>query len=280
MGSVIAAVAVATLLLLDSASGFQFPRTPDVLQRFSSPRIQQSLSSQVVDIFTSARVVEDEAQLLSSDIVSDGGDQPNVPTTMQDAISTFLTVGDQGPLYVIFSILAFASWRVQLSSLEAVDGIIFGATVLFWSFQEHFLHEKVLHSKSDWVGKEIHQGHHEKPFYHISIDPAPLLLGWMLTAHFAFRTVLPLPLALTATMAYSMSGLFYEWAHYIVHTKVRFQSKFWKRVKENHLRHHVVSDEYWFAFSMPAMDDLFRTNPSVRQVRKQLEEEKRRRAVE
>jgi hypothetical protein len=267
-----------TVLLLqsDGAYGFQFPGTPDFLQRLPLPtcRIQQSLSSQVVDdVFAPTRVTNEGQP--SSDLVNADQDKQAVPTTMQDAVRTFLFVGHYGPLCVVFSVLAFASWRMQLTSVDAVDFGVFGATVLFWSFQEHFLHEKVLHSKMDWVGKDIHQGHHDKPFYHISIDPAPLLLGWMLTAHLAFRTSLPLPLALTATVAYGMSGLFYEWAHYIVHTKVRFKSKFWKRVKENHLRHHVVSDEYWFAFSMPAMDDLFHTNPSVRQVKKRLEEEKR-----
>ena len=163
-----------------------------------------------------------------------------------------------------------------MSSLQMLDVVLFVATVTFWSFQEHFLHEKVLHSKIDWIGKDIHQSHHEKPFYHISIEPAPLLLGWLFLAHVLLRAILPLPLALTATVAYSSSGLFYVWAHFIVHTKVRFRSNFWRRVKENHMRHHMVSDEYWFAFSMPSMDDLFNTNPPVRQVKRQQNEEKRR----
>ena len=34
------------------------------------------------------------------------------------------------------------------------------------------------------------------------------------------------------------------------------------------MRHHLVDDRYWYAFSVPAMDDLFDTNPDVRDVRK------------
>jgi hypothetical protein len=153
------------------------------------------------------------------------------------------------------------------SQLGVPDVIVFATTVLFWSFQEHFLHDKVLHSKADWIGKDIHQTHHEKPYYHISLDPATLLIGWMLAAHCFFQLVLPLPLALTATVAYSSAGLFYEWAHYIVHTRVKGSTKFWKRVKQNHMRHHLVSENYWYAFSLPWIDDWFQTNPDVRQVR-------------
>jgi len=202
-------------------------------------------------------------------------DENTVPTTMKEAFYKFFFTGDRGPLCVVISILSFTVARSQIPSFGVADALVFGGTILFWSFQEHFLHEKVLHSKVDWVGKEIHQTHHQRPYYHISVDPAPLLLGWMFTAHLVFRSLLPYHLALTATIAYSLSGMFYEWAHYIVHTKVRFRSKFWKRVKENHLRHHVVCDEFWFAFSMPIMDDLFGTNPSVRQVKRQMDEKKR-----
>ena len=167
--------------------------------------------------------------------------------------------------------MAFITWRIQLNSFHVfLDGLVFGSTVIFWALQEHFLHDKILHSQVDWYGKDIHQTHHDQPYYHISIDPAPLLLGWMLTAHIVFTLLLPLPLAVTATLAYSMSGMFYEWAHYIVHTKVRFRNPFWKKVKENHLRHHVVSDKYWFAFSIPYMDDLFHTNPSVVEVQRKM----------
>lgn len=198
-----------------------------------------------------------------------------VPSTMEEAIRTFVLAGDHGPVYVLFAILSFLTWRAQISSFEFADGLVFSATACFWSLQEHVLHDKVLHSEKEWVGKEIHQQHHAQPYYHVSIDPAPLLLGWMFIAHLAFRMLLPLPLALTATIAYSLSGIFYEWAHYIVHTKVRFRSKFWKRVKENHLRHHVVSDEFWFAFSMPFIDDLFHTNPSVVEVKQKLPKAKK-----
>ena len=200
--------------------------------------------------------------------------EEDVPTEMIDAIRTFFFCGDGGPLYVTMSICSFLAWRINLAPvLTLMDSVVFVSTIIFWSFQEHFLHEKVLHSTFDWFGKEIHQGHHDKPYHQISIDPASLLLGWMVSAHVLFRLLLPLPLALTATIAYSLAGMGYEWAHYIVHTKVRFKSRFWKRVRENHTRHHLINHNYWFAFSLPWIDNVFGTNPPVRAV-KRLERKK------
>ena len=257
------------------AHGFHFQRVTrgvaknsGFASRIALPATSQLIKSQFESSPESTDVVMAEI------MASDGDDE--APSTMRDALRIFFLTDDFGPLLVIISILTFVEMRIQTSSLEMLDGLVFAATVIFWSFQEHFLHQKVLHSKVDWIGKDIHQSHHEKPFYHISIEPAPLLLGWLFLAHVLLRAILPLPLALTATVAYSSSGLFYVWAHFIVHTKVRFRSSFWRRVKENHMRHHMVSDQYWFAFSMPSMDDLFNTNPPVRQVKRQQNEEKRR----
>lgn len=260
-----------TCVAMEPANGFvsHHGHLPSQTQRF--------LSSKAIDVILQKDAREGRRK--PTDTTDDTHNAAGIPKTMRDAVQTFFLTGDHGPLYVVISILMFSSWRIQMSSIGTIDALLFGATVLFWSFQEHFLHEKVLHSTTDWIGKDIHQGHHDKPYYHISIDSAPLLLGWMFTAHLAFRALLPLPLALTATVAYSLSGLFYEWAHYVVHTKVRFRSQFWKRVKENHLRHHVVSDKYWFAFSMPAMDDLFQTNPSVQQVKRAIEEDRRQKRI-
>jgi hypothetical protein len=141
--------------------------------------------------------------------------------------------------------------------------------VIFWWFQEHEMHLHLLHSKFDWMGKRIHEEHHEKPYFHISIDPAGLMIGWLAAVHILFRCILPLPLAVSATLGYGLSGLWYEWAHYIVHTKVRPRHAFWKQMRNHHIHHHLVDDRYWLGFSVPAIDNLFGTNPTIQQVKKE-----------
>lgn len=119
------------------------------------------------------------------------------------------------------------------------------------------------------MGKEIHESHHQKPYFNISIDPAWLMVAWLATAHALMRVILPLPLALSATLGYASAGLVYEWAHYIVHTRVKPPNAFWKRVRDNHVRHHLVDDRYWLSFTLPMVDDLFGTNPSLAQVKRE-----------
>ena len=95
------------------------------------------------------------------------------------------------------------------------------------------------------------------------------MVSWLGAAHVLLRLVLPLPLALSATLGYASAGLFYEWAHYIVHTRVKPPNAFWKRVRDNHIRHHLVDDRYWLSFTLPIVDDIFGTNPSVEDVKRQ-----------
>jgi sterol desaturase/sphingolipid hydroxylase (fatty acid hydroxylase superfamily) len=197
---------------------------------------------------------------------------------MTQALRVFFLSGDYGPSMIVATIVGMTQWRLQSNySTSWSDVAVFFAAILLWSFQEYFLHDQVLHSDQDWWGKQIHQEHHDKPYYHVSIDPAPLLLGWMMVAHVVlFRCWLPLPLAVSATLGYSVAGLFYEWTHYIVHTKVRFRgwtSRFWIRVRDNHVRHHRICSDYWYAFSVPWMDDLFRSNPTVQDVQRRLRRE-------
>ena len=205
-----------------------------------------------------------------------------VPKTMPQAIRTFFFSGDYGPSMIVCLLVGLTKYRLDMTTTAAITGMdaaVFASSIVFWWIQEHILHDKVLHSTADWMGKDIHQGHHDKPYYHVSIDSAGLLIGWMVTAHFLlFRWWLPLPLALSATLGYSIAGLFYEWAHFIVHTKVRFRglgSRFWTTVRDNHVRHHRISSKYWYAFSVPWIDDLFQSNPDVRDVQKQLRLERK-----
>jgi hypothetical protein len=49
---------------------------------------------------------------------------------------------------------------------------------------------------------------------------------------------------------------------------VKPPNAFWKRVRDNHIRHHLVDDRYWLSFTLPLVDDIFGTNPSVDDVKR------------
>jgi hypothetical protein len=202
-------------------------------------------------------------------IESDTESVEEVPKTMAEALDRFFLGPDRGPICVVGILTGFLSWRGMMmeSSVGSSDALVFATAVVFWWFQEHVMHERVLHSDVEWFGKEIHRGHHNKPYFHVSIDPAGLILGWLAVAHVVLRLLLPADLAVSASIGYAGSGLIYEWAHYVSHTRVKPFNEFWKQVRDNHIKHHMVDNRYWFAFSLPAIDDWFGTNPPVHEVK-------------
>ena len=213
-----------------------------------------------------------------------GEEEEVIPSTWSQAIHRFFLGKDIGPLLVVITISTFIYKRYQLLSINPpsiTELSIFITTILFWWVQEYFIHRVLLHSTYNWFGKSYHRQHHHKNYYHVAIDPPELLLGWLFTANFIIRMVV-LPnqhqyhLCLSATIGYSLAGLVYEWSHYIVHTKVQPPSssasssssllsslliKWYTKMRENHMQHHLIDSRYWYAFSVTQMDDLFWTNP-------------------
>ena len=259
---------VATLfLLMGRSESFHLPFMP-AHSTSSSTHDAFTISQPLIRSFKT-RSVGSAASLVALSEAKAVDHTSKVPSSIGEAIQLFFFGDEKGPICVVGMLAAMSVGRVQLGGLSEVDAIAFLGTVVFWWIQEHVLHEKVLHSDMDWMGKEIHNGHHQKPYFHISIDPAPLMVGWLTAVHLFLKLILPPPLALSATLGYATAGLFYEWAHYIVHTRVKPLNSFWKRVRDNHIKHHLVDDRYWFSFTVPEVDDLFGTNPSVDDVKRE-----------
>jgi len=204
--------------------------------------------------------------------------EETVPSTWSHALQRFF-IREPGPPLVLLSISGFIYTRIQSSMPFSIAELsILASSIIVWWIQEYFFHRILLHSPFQWIGKSIHRTHHGKTYFHISIDPPELLLGWLFAAHFILKSVLPWHYCLSVTIGYALAGLVYEWSHYIVHTKVRPPSssfflsetfsRLFSQMRDNHMRHHLVDDRYWYAFSVPAMDDLFETNPDVKEVRK------------
>ena len=239
------------------------------------------------------------------------GEELLVPSTWSQALHRFF-LGDIGPPLVVLTISGFIFTRCQLLSttpLSITELSIFASSIVLWWGQEYFFHRILLHSPFHWIGKSIHRAHHDKDYFHISIDPPALLLGWLFAAHFIIKALIPQwHLCLAATIGYSLAGLVYEWSHYIVHTKVKpriitstttttssslynkqqrqspppspqrmiilpLLMRGYAKMRDNHIRHHLVDSRYWYAFSVTEMDDLFHTNPDVKELQKMKKKE-------
>ena len=206
-----------------------------------------------------------------------------IPRDMNQALRRFFFHRDKGPLIMVFCILTACLYRLHLhwnppmlhtsysyyssslSSITVMDGLVFILAMVFWWIQEYFIHQKLLHSNFDWIGKTIHEQHHTQSYFHISIDPPTLMVPWLLVIYFILQLWLPYPLSLSAMIGYALAGMGYEWIHYLVHTKVPLKHNgYLETIRNLHIRHHLVSHENYFSFSMPFIDDIMQTNPSTR----------------
>lgn len=207
-------------------------------------------------------------------------DDEKVPTDIPSALQRFFFGKDHGPKIIVLAVGILLQIRLgsslvftSLSSLEAlgpltiIDLIAALSAIVFWWFQEHFMHRHMLHSKLQWIGKAIHELHHNKPYFSISIDPPSLIVGWFAVVFLILIALSPnFSIAISAMIGYSIAGLFYEWTHYVVHTRVVPKNPFFRRLRDHHMRHHLFDDSYWFAFTLPQIDNLFQTNPNVKEM--------------
>ena len=74
-----------------------------------------------------------------------------------------------------------------------------------------------------------------------------------------------------ATVASAMFGVTlaifqYEWVHYVAHVPYQPRTRVGRWLKQYHLRHHFISEKFWFGVSNPSMDFIGRTYKAARDV--------------
>jgi hypothetical protein len=66
-------------------------------------------------------------------------------------------------------------------------------------------------------GRRIHEGHHAKPYFHVSIDAPDLVASVLAAATLVWHAVFGRgALGATASLAYVATGLVYLFTHYLV----------------------------------------------------------------
>lgn len=191
----------------------------------------------------------------------------NVPTTARGAMETYF--GHPTAKFICSMLWLSVSARLCVGGLSFADVFAGVLTTAFWTIQEWIIHDKLLHSETAWFGETVHRWHHELPYYHVSMDGLGLASVW-------FATVAVLLIGygvwagvlgpcLTALAAYTLCGGLYEAAHFLAHTRVPLPPIL-NRIRRHHTHHHTVSDAHWLAFTVPAVDSLFGTNPNAKDV--------------
>lgn len=196
-----------------------------------------------------------------------GGQEQEVPTTLPGALATFFT--HPSAAMIVCALAGLVCWRAQLPVQHpAADAAVAGAVAAGWCVQEWVIHAWLLHSPFDWMGRRIHVGHHQRPYFHVSIDDPPIVLAFMAVSLTAFWFGFGgSELAVTASLSYFAMGLLYEYTHFIVHTRYLPHSKLGKAIRMHHMLHHTRNEAYWLAFIVPQVDALFGTAPQPGSVR-------------
>ena len=191
----------------------------------------------------------------------------DVPATRRQAISTFFA--HPTARFISGALVLALAVRARLGPPTPADALAVVATATFWAFQEWAIHDKLLHSAHSWFGETVHRWHHELPYYHVSLDGLGLAAVWfsvVATLLVAFGALTAtMPACVSALASYTLCGGLYEAAHYLAHTRVPLPPAL-RAIRRHHCRHHTVSDSYWLAFTVPAIDTLLGTNPRPQDV--------------
>ena len=197
--------------------------------------------------------------------------------TLRDARRVFFSEASPWLLTTI----AFSAWVGRLvygGALGLEDALIAIAVVVYWPFQEWWMHRWLLHMKPIRIGSfsyeplfaKMHREHHERPE---SMDRIPLPLRHVVAAGLVFFGLgflifrdVGYACSLLGTAAFST--LLYEWTHFLTHTKYKPKSAYYRRIWRLHRWHHYKNEHYWFSFTFPFWDAWLGTGPRPNDVKR------------
>jgi hypothetical protein len=186
-------------------------------------------------------------------------------------IVTFLRHGSNAWLALGLAVLvaAFAAGVFSFSLFWLVTG------ALTFYVSEYGFHRFAFHaepSRFPFVRKlqrRLHYDHHAKP------DRLDLLFlpVWFLVPNLALTALGYAIIFGWSVVASAMCGVMlaifhYEWVHYVAHIPYQPRTRIGKWIKQYHLRHHFISEKFWFGVSNPSMDFIGRTYKVATEVKR------------
>jgi len=198
----------------------------------------------------------------------------SAPSSLRAALPRFLA--HPSPLILLTALVTSAGLRLGLGAFSAADLLPVLGLLVYWPFQEWLIHVFLLHARPftllgrrfDLALARKHRTHHANPedldilfiplgSYLLSI-PFLALVWWGLTPR--------LELALTGATLHLALGLRYEWVHFLIHTRYRPRTPWFRRLWRNHRLHHFRNERHWYGVSMLAADRVLGTGGDERSV--------------
>jgi len=176
------------------------------------------------------------------------------------------------PWMITGALVAALGWRILEADWRWTDLWAPVILVAFFPVLEWIIHVFILHWRPRKVAGVLvdselardHRRHHADPR-----DIPLVFIPWrslivVIAADFAIAVfAFPrLGQGLTFMVAIAVTGLLYEWTHYLIHSDYRPRTRAYKAVWRNHRLHHYKNEHYWFTVtSTSTADRLFGTYP-------------------
>jgi len=186
-------------------------------------------------------------------------------------IVTFLRHGSNAwlALGLVGLAVAFAARLLPFS----LFWLIIGAFTFYVS--EYGFHRFGFHaqpSRFAFIRKLQHRLHYD---HHAEPDRLDLLFlpVWFLVPNLAltalgFAIIFGWSVVASAMCGVMLAIFHYEWVHYVAHIPYQPRTRIGKWIKQYHLRHHFISEKFWFGVSNPSMDFIGRTYKVATEVKR------------
>jgi sterol desaturase/sphingolipid hydroxylase (fatty acid hydroxylase superfamily) len=176
------------------------------------------------------------------------------------------------PWMIAATLVTAVFWRVaegdwRLTDLWAPVILVAFFPVLEWLIHVFILHWRPRKVAGVHIDSELardHRRHHANPRdIPLVFIPWRSLIG-VIAGDFAIALLAfpRLGQGLTFLIAVALTGLLYEWSHYLIHSDYRPKTRLYKAIWRNHRLHHYKNEHYWFTVTSTATADrLFGTYP-------------------
>lgn len=171
------------------------------------------------------------------------------------------------PLIIFLPVISYLVYNAVFdSNLDAVSILLFFCGgLIVWTFAEYFLHRYVFHFELPGkLGARIHfifHGvHHDYPNdSRRLVLPPSVSIPLASLFYFLFKWVIGAPVVFPFYAGFLTGYLCYDMIHYAIH-HFRIENRFWKKIKEHHMRHHYLDPSKGFGVSSSIWDIVIGTD--------------------
>jgi 4-hydroxysphinganine ceramide fatty acyl 2-hydroxylase len=149
--------------------------------------------------------------------------------------------------------------------------IVIGALTFYVS--EYGFHRFAFHAEPSgfpFVRKlqhRLHYDHHTEPErLDLLFLPLWFLIPNLVLTALGYALIFGWVTVASAIFGVTLAIFQYEWVHYIAHGPYQPRTRAGRWLKQYHLRHHFISEKFWFGVSNPSMDFVGRTYRTARDV--------------